>query len=135
MVITDEHRAEEYVVYRYPGNGGAFSVAGAAFMLVREHVETSINGDLDRAGQVFVQAQEQRFQQLTSIADSLSEEPSLIAATLTGDIATVRGMLDDLFRRPGIDFMAVYLSTGPGGVAGAGNKPHYTSPQVLSSEP
>jgi len=111
------------------------AVAGASFMLVREHVETNIQADLDRAGQVFVQAQEQRFQQLVSIANSLSEEPSLIAASLTGDIATVRGMLDDLFRRPGIDFMAVYLSTGPGGVVGTGYKPHYTSPQVLSSAP
>ena len=111
------------------------AVSGASFVLVREHVNTNIKDDLDRAGLVFVQAQEQRFQNLMSIANSLSEEPSLIAASLTGDIATVRGMLDDLFRRPGIDFMAVYLSTGPGGVAGTGYKPHYTSPQVLSSAP
>jgi diguanylate cyclase (GGDEF)-like protein/PAS domain S-box-containing protein len=111
------------------------AVAAASFMLVSEHVKTNIKADLDRAGQVFVQAQEQSFQQLTSIANSLSKEPSLIAASLTGDIGTVRGMLDDLFRRPGIDSMAVYLSTGPGGVVGTGYKPHYTSPQVLASAP
>ena len=93
-------------------------VAGASYLLVKEHVETNIKDDLNRARQVFVQAQEQRFQQLTSTARSLSEEPSLVAAALTGDIATVRGMLDDLFKRPGIDFVAVYLSTGPGGAAG-----------------
>ncbi len=110
-------------------------VAGASYLLVREHVETNIKDDLGRAKQVFVQAQEQRFQQLTTVAKNLSEEPSLVAAALTGDIATVRGMLDDLFKRPDIDFFAVYLSTGPGGVAGTGYKPHYTSRQVLSSAP
>ncbi len=108
-------------------------VAGAAFLLVRDHVGSSIHDDLDRAQTVFVQAQENRFEQLSALAIGARDEPSLLAATLTGDIGTVRGMLDDLYPRPGIEFMAVYLDTGPGGVAGAGDKPHYTSPQVLSS--
>ncbi|HHJ16998.1 MAG TPA: EAL domain-containing protein [Gammaproteobacteria bacterium] len=110
-----------------------FGVAGAAFLLVRDHVEVSINDELERARKVFVQSQKNRFDNLLTVARSVRDEPSLIAATLTGDIATVRSMLDDLYPRPGSDFMAVYLDTGPGGVAGAGNKPHYTSPQVLSS--
>ncbi len=110
-----------------------FSVAGAFFLLVRDHVEDSIKEDLRRAQTVFVRAQENRFHNLLTVARSVRDEPSLIAASLTGDIATVRGMLTDLYPRPGSDFMAIYLDTGLGGVAGAGNKPHYTSPQVLSS--
>jgi diguanylate cyclase (GGDEF)-like protein/PAS domain S-box-containing protein len=110
-----------------------FGVAGASYLLVRDHVTDSIKNDLERAQTVFVQAQGNRFDNLLTVARSVRDEPSLIAASLTGDIATVRGMLDDLFPRPGSDFMAIYLDTGPGGVAGAGNKPHYTSPQVLSS--
>jgi diguanylate cyclase (GGDEF)-like protein/PAS domain S-box-containing protein len=108
-------------------------VAGAAFILVRDHVSSSIHDDLDRAQTVFVQAQNNRFAQLSAVASGARDEPSLLAASLTGDIGTVRGMLDDLFPRPGIEFMAVYLDSGPGGVAGVGEKPHYTSPQVLSS--
>jgi diguanylate cyclase (GGDEF)-like protein/PAS domain S-box-containing protein len=108
-------------------------VGGAGYLLVRNHVASDINADLDRAQKVFVQAQKNRFDNLFTVARSARDEPSLIAATLTGDIATVRSMLDDLYPRPGADFMAVYLDTGPGGVAGAGNKPHYTSPQILSS--
>ena len=108
-------------------------VAGASFLLVKDHVADSIEADLGRAQEVFVQAQRNRFDNLLTVARSVRDEPSLIAASLTGDIATVRGMLNDLYPRPGSDFMAVYLDTGPGGVAGAGNKPHYTSPQVLSS--
>jgi diguanylate cyclase (GGDEF)-like protein/PAS domain S-box-containing protein len=108
-------------------------VAGAAFFLVRDHVRTSIHNDLDRAQTVFVQAQKNRFDQLSAVANSAGDEPSLLAATLTGDIGTIRGMLDDLYPRPGAEFMAVYLDTGPGGVAGVGDKPHYASPQILSS--
>jgi len=108
-------------------------VAAAAFLLVRDHVAASIQTDLERARNVFIEAQKSQFDNLLTVARSARDEPSLIAASLTGDIATVRGMLDDLYPRPGADFMAVYLDTGPGGVAGAGNKPHYTSPQLLSS--
>lgn len=109
------------------------AVAGAAFVLVRDHVEASIHDDLERARTVFVEAQKSRFAQLSAVAASTRDEPSLLAATLTGDIGTIRGMLDDLYPRPGAEFMAVYLDTGPGGVAGVGDKPHYASPQVLSS--
>jgi diguanylate cyclase (GGDEF)-like protein/PAS domain S-box-containing protein len=108
-------------------------VAGASFMLIRDHVAHSIEVDLERARKVFVEAQKTQFENLLTVARGARTEPSLIAASLTGDIATVRGMLDDLYPRPGADFMAVYLDTGPGGVAGAGNKPHFTSPQVLTS--
>ena len=108
-------------------------VAGAFFLLVRDQVASSIQDDLGRAQKVFIQAQGNRFDNLLTVARSARNEPSLLAASLTGDIATVRGMLDDMYPRPGSDFMAIYLDTGPGGVAGAGNKPHYTSPQVLSS--
>ncbi|MDT8386939.1 MAG: HAMP domain-containing protein [Thiogranum sp.] len=110
------------------------SVAIAGFFLVRDHVATSITEDLDRAEHVFAQAQTSRFDNLLTVARSVRDEPSLIAAALTGDIATVRGMLEDLYPRPGADFIAVYLDTGPGGVAGAGSKPHYTSPQILGSD-
>jgi len=108
-------------------------VAAATYMLVRDHIATSIRVDLDRARSVFIETQKGRFEKLLRVAHSVRAEPSLIAASLTGDIATVRGMLDALYPRPGADFMAVYLGTGPGGFAGVGNKSHYTSPQVLSS--
>lgn len=108
-------------------------VAGATFLLIQEHVSTMIRDDLLRARNVFLQAQSNRFDNLLTVSRSVREEPGLIAATLTGDIATVRSMLDDLYPRPGAAFMAVYLDTGPGGVAGAGDKPHYTSSQVLGS--
>ncbi|MGD2074487.1 MAG: EAL domain-containing protein [Gammaproteobacteria bacterium] len=108
-------------------------VALAGFLLVRDHVAAGIEVDLERARNVFIEAQKNRFDNLLTVARSVRDEPSLIAAVLTGDIGTVRGMLDTLYPRPGADFMAVFLDTGPGGVAGAGSKPHYTSPQVLSS--
>ncbi len=109
------------------------AVSVASFLLVRDHVATTIEGDLERANSVFIEAQKNHFDNLLTVARSARAEPSLIAASLTGDITTVRGMLDDLYPRPGADFMAVYLDAGPGGFAGAGNKPHYTSPQVLGS--
>ncbi len=109
-------------------------VAGAAFLLIKDHVAAGIRNDLDRAGKVFVSAQKNTFDNLFSVARSVRSEPSLIAATLTGDVATVRSMLDDLYPRPGADFMAVYLDTGPGDVAGVGDKPHFTSSQVLGSD-
>ena len=109
-------------------------VGAVASMLVMEHVKSSMDADLKRAREVFVEAQKNRFDNLLTVARGVRSEPSLIAATLTGDISTVRGMLDDLFPRPGVDFMAVYLGTGPGGVAGAGNRPHFSSPQILNSK-
>ena len=108
-------------------------IATAAFFLVREHVQNSIEQDVQRAQNVFIAAQKTQFDNLTIVARGVRTEPSLVAATLTGDIDTVRGTLEDLSPRPGADFMAVYLSTGPGGIAGAGSRPHFTSPQILSS--
>ncbi len=110
------------------------SISTAATLLIMEHVETSMDTDLDRAREVFIEAQKNRFDSLITVARGVRAEPSLIAATLTGDISTVRSMLDDLFPRPGADFIAVYLGTGPGGVAGAGNRPHFSSPQILNSK-
>jgi hypothetical protein len=109
------------------------AVSGVTFMLVRDHVGTTVEADLERAHNVFIEAQKNHFDNLLTVARSARAEPSLIAASLTGDITTVRGMLDDLYPRPGADFMAVYLDAGPGGFAGAGNRPHFTSPQVLGS--
>lgn len=110
------------------------SISSAATMLVMDHVHQSMEKDLNRAREVFIEAQKNRFDSLITVARGVRAEPSLIAATLTGDISTVRGMLDDLFPRPGADFIAVYLGTGPGGVAGAGNRPHFSSPQILNSK-
>ena len=109
-------------------------VAGAGFLLARDHVAISIGEDLDRAQKFIVQVQKNRFENLRAVARGVREEPGLIAASLTGDIATIRRVLDDLYPQAGADFMAVHFETGPGGVAGAGNKPHYTSPQILNSE-
>ena len=109
-------------------------VAGAGFMLARDHVTVSIGEDLDRAQKVFVQVQKNRFENLLTVARSLRDETSFVAAIRTGDIATVRSELDDLYPRPGADFIAVSLDSGTGGVAGSGNKPLYMSPQILSSE-
>ena len=110
------------------------SVGVLAYFLVSDHVRNSVRGDLERAHKVFIEAQKTSFGNLVTIARSARAEPSLIAATLTGDIATVRGMLDDLYPRPGANFMAIYLDTGPGGMAAAGDKPHFTAPQVLNSK-
>ena len=110
------------------------SISTVATLLIMEHVRKSMDTDLNRAREVFVEAQKNRFDNLITVARGVRAEPSLIAATLTGDITTVRGMLDDLFPRPGADFIAVYLGTGPGGVAGAGDRPHFSSPQILNSK-
>jgi len=111
-----------------------FGIAGSGFMLIRDHVTVGIGEDLDRAQKVFVQSQKNRFDNLLTVARSVSDEPGFIDATLNADIVTVRSILNDLYPRSGADFMLVYLDTGPGGVAATGNKPHYTSPQMLSSE-
>ncbi|MCO6412908.1 MAG: EAL domain-containing protein [Thiogranum sp.] len=111
------------------------SVAAAAFLLVRDHVANSIQSDLDRARDVFIETQKTRFENLLTVARSAGDEPSLIAATLTGDVPTLQGMLDDLYPRPGADFIAVYLDNGSGSSVAAGNRPHYTSPQMLNSAP
>ena len=109
------------------------AVASVAFLLLKNHVAAGIETDLERARKVFVQSRVNSFDNLLTVARSMRDEPSLIAATLTGDISTVRGMLDDLYPRPGADFVAVYLDVGLGGVAGAGNKPHFTSRRILNS--
>jgi len=109
-------------------------VAGAGFLLTRNHVKVRIGEDLDRAQKVFVQVQKNRFDNLLSVARSVLDEPGFVAAIRTADSVTVGSELDDLYPRPGADFLAVYLESGPGGIAGVGNKSHNMSPQALSSE-
>jgi len=112
---------------------GSVSVAG--FFLIQSHVRSVIDTDLARAQRVFVEAQKHAFERMVTSARGVSREPSLLAAASTGDIETVRGMLEDLYPRPGIDLLAVYLGNSADSVVAEGSKPHFTSPQVLSSAP
>lgn len=111
-----------------------FSVSVLAYFLLDGHLHKEIGEDLDRAHEVFVEAEKNAFNRLLTTARGIRGEPSLIAATLTGDAGTVRGMLEDLYARPGVDLVAVYMDSGPSGVVGEGTKPHFTSPQVLNSK-
>ncbi len=110
-------------------------VSLSGYLLIRNHVEAEIDRDLARAQRVFVEAQRHAFDRLVTAARGVSREPALLAATLTGDAATLRGMLEDIYPRPGIDLLAVFLGHGPGAAAAEGRKPHFASPQVLASEP
>lgn len=107
----------------------------SGYFLIRSHVHAEIDRDLARAQRVFVEAQKHAFENMVTTARGMSREPSLLAAALTGDAETVRGMLEDLYPRPGIDLVAVYLGSGSGQAIAEGSKPHFTSPQVLASEP
>ena len=111
------------------------SVAMAGFFLIKNHVHAEIGRDLERAQRVFVEAQKHAFERMVTTARGISREPSLLAAAATADGATVRGMLEDLYPRPGIDLLAVYLGSGSDSAVAEGRKPHFTSPQVLSSAP
>ncbi|MFP5506480.1 MAG: putative bifunctional diguanylate cyclase/phosphodiesterase [Gammaproteobacteria bacterium] len=111
------------------------SVTLSGYLLIRTHVHAEIERDLMRSQRVFVEAQKHAFDRMVTNARGLSREPSLLAAALTADGATVRGMLEDLYPRPGIDLLAVYLGAGAGSAIAEGRKPHFTSPQVLGSEP
>lgn len=107
----------------------------SGYFLIRTHVHAEIDRDLSRAQRVFVEAQKHAFENMVTTARGMSREPSLLAAALTGDAETVRGMLEDLYPRPGIDLVAVYLGSGSGQAIAEGSKPHFTSPQVLASAP
>ncbi len=109
------------------------SVSVLGYFLLDEHVHDETDEDLTRAHEVFVESEKNVFNRLLTTARGIAGEPSLIAATLTGDVPTVRGMLEDMYGRPGVDMVVIYLDTGPNGVVGQGSKPHFTSPQVLSS--
>jgi diguanylate cyclase (GGDEF)-like protein/PAS domain S-box-containing protein len=111
-----------------------FGIAAVASYLAQEHVSNSIERDLERARNVFIEAEKNRFDNLTSVARGVRAEPGLIASALTGDMGTVRGTLEDLSPRPGADFLAVYLGAGPGDIAGAGSRPQFTSLQLLNSK-
>lgn len=109
------------------------SVGVLAYFLLDDHVHQETAEDLKRAHEVFVEAEKNAFSRLLTTARGIRGEPALVAAALTGDVPTVRSMLEDLYGRPGVDMVAVYLDSGPGGMVGEGSKPHFTSPQVLSS--
>lgn len=110
---------------------GSVSILG--YFLLDDHVHEETAHDLARAHEVFIEAEKSAFNRLLTTARGIRGEPSLIAASLTGDVPTVRSMLEDLYGRPGVDMVAIYLDSGPNGVVGEGSKPHFTSPQVLSS--
>lgn len=111
------------------------AVGSSAYYLIQRHVSNEIDTDLRRAHRVFTEARRTTYDQMLTAARSISREPGLLAATLTGDRDTVRSMLEDIYPRPGIDLLAVYLDTGPGDAIAEGRKPHFSSPQVLSSPP
>ncbi|WP_297527945.1 putative bifunctional diguanylate cyclase/phosphodiesterase [Thiohalobacter sp.] len=110
-------------------------VAVSGYLLIQRHVGQMIDQDIQRAHGVFVEAQKTAFDRMVSTARGIGREPALMAAAITGDAATVRSMLEDLFPRPGIDLLAIYLDAGGGNVVAEGRKPHFTSPQVLASRP
>ncbi len=110
-------------------------VAVSGFYLIKRHVNTAIDADLKRAHAVFVQAEKDAFARMLSTARGIAREPALVAALLTGDAATVRSMLEDLYPRPGIDLLALYPVKGGGESIAEGRKPHFTSRQVLASKP
>ncbi len=111
------------------------SVAVVGYVLIGEHMQVQVAEDLQRAQRVFAETQKDDFGRMLTTARSISKEPALIAAGLTGDHATIDGMLEDLFTRPGVDLIAVHLDTGPNGVVAEGSKPHFTSRQALASVP
>ncbi|MCA1804321.1 MAG: EAL domain-containing protein [Xanthomonadaceae bacterium] len=110
------------------------SVSLLGYFLLDDHVHQASATDLERAHEIYVESEKSAFGRLLTTARGMHSEPSLVAATLTGDLHTVRSMLEDLHDRPGVDMMAIYLDIGPGGAVGQGRKPHFTSPQVLSSD-
>lgn len=112
---------------------GGVTLAG--FFLIKNHVYAEIGRDLERAQRVFVETQKHAFDRMVTTARGISREPSLLAAAATADAATVRGMLEDLYPRPGVDLLAIYLGSGADAAIAEGRKPHFTSPQVLSSAP
>ncbi len=111
------------------------SVTVMGYVLISQHMQVQVAEDLQRAQRVFSEAQKDDFSRMLTTARSISKEPALIAAALTGDHPTIEGMLEDLFSRPGVDLIAVHLDTGPSGVVAEGSKPHFTSRQTLTSAP
>jgi len=111
------------------------ALGSSAYYLVRNHVNTEIDTDLRRAQRVFAQAQQSAFEQMLATAGGLSREPPLLAALLTGDRDTVRGVLEDLYLRPGVEVLALYRGVDPGDAVVEGRKPHFSSPYLVSSPP
>ena len=111
------------------------SVAVVGYVLISDHMQVQVAEDLQSAQRVFTEAQKDDFGRMLTTAHGISKEPALISAALTGDHATIEGMLEDLFTRPGVDLIAVHLDTGPSGVVAEGSKPHFTTRQTLASAP
>lgn len=109
------------------------SVSLLGYFLLDDHVHQNSAADLRRAHEVYVEAEKTAFHRLLTTVRGMRGEPSLLAATLTGDLATVRSMLDDLHARAGVDMVAIYFDTESGSVVGQGRKPHFASAQALSS--
>ncbi|WJW75589.1 EAL domain-containing protein [Thiohalobacter sp. IOR34] len=110
-------------------------MALSGYYLVQRHVAAQIDADIARAHRVFVEAERSAFTRLQAAAHGIAREPSLLAAALTADTATVRGMLEDLYPRPGIELLAVYLGGSVGSAVAEASKPHLSSSQVLASAP
>ena len=109
-------------------------VAGAGFLLARDHVMVTIGEDLDRAQKVFMQVQKNRFENLLTVARSVRDEPGFITAIRMNNSAGVRSKMDDLYPQSGADLMALYLESGTAGIAGTGSKSHYILPRIPNSE-
>lgn len=110
------------------------SVAALAYGLVKEHVRDSIRADLQRAQHVFMAAQQSRFDTLTTMARGMRSDSRLIAATLSGDAAAVRGKLLDLRSHADTHLLAVYRDTRAGGVAVVGGRLLPVAPTLLHSQ-
>ncbi len=108
------------------------SAAAIGYFLIAEHVERQIVRSLDLAVEVQAETERRDRARLAAAGRSLAAEPALLAAALTDDVPTVASMLDDLLGRAAVDLIAVYIESGQ---AGVGRRPHYASPQVLTSEP
>ncbi len=108
-------------------------VAGAGWLLLRDHVAASIGEHLDHAENLVVKAQRDRFDNLITVARSLREQASLIAATERGEVASIQASLEDLILPPGVDFLAVYLDRGSAAAAVVSGSSQRRSDQMLSS--
>ena len=110
------------------------SVAAMADWLIDRHVDQQIQKELERAHTVFVEVQKQGFKILQQAATQLSDSPSLLAAGLIGDPATIRDALRQALPNSDVDLVALYGSgANPSGIGQSGRL-HLVAPQVLDSE-
>ncbi len=107
------------------------SVATLGYFLISRHIYQQTTADLRRAHSVYVEAQKQGFEALEARARRVSTDSSLLAAMLTGDLPTIKGVLRSLAVNSDAGLLAVYRIGG--GASGVSDKHHLSSPQVLSS--